>query len=81
MNQALENGRITEAQAEELKSRIESGEAPWLFGPGFFGFRGHAAPAGRGLGPDHFLLFLHDKLTPAAEYLGLTEERAARAAP
>jgi hypothetical protein len=73
VNQALENGRISDEQAEELKSRIESGEAPWLFGPGFFGFRGHAGPGGPG-SDHHFLPFLHDKLTPAAEYLGLSEE-------
>jgi hypothetical protein len=73
VNRALEDGRITEEQAEALRSRIESGEAPWLLGPGFFGFRGHAGPGGPG--PDHsFLPFLHDKLTPAASYLGLTEE-------
>ena len=70
VNQALEEGRITEEQAEELQSRIESGEGPGLFGPGLFGFRGHGGPDG--LGPDHFP-FLQDKLSPAAEYLGLTE--------
>jgi len=77
VNQALEDGRITEEQAEELKSRIESGEAPWLFGPGLFGFRGHGGLGGPdgpdGPGPDHHFFFFHDKLSPAAEYLGLTE--------
>ena len=68
VDQAREEGRITEEQADELRSRIESGE-----GPGLFGFRGHGGPDGlAGPGLDHFP-FLHDKLSPAAEYLGLTE--------
>src|SRR5512145_2107703 len=33
---ALQEGKITEEQAEELKSRIESGEFPPFFGPGLF---------------------------------------------
>ena len=37
VNAALEEGKITEEQAEELKSRIESGEFPRFFGPGLFG--------------------------------------------
>jgi hypothetical protein len=74
VDQALEQGRITEEQAEELRSRIESGEGPGLFGPGLFGFRGHGGPDGvDGPGADHSFPFLHDKLSPAAEYLGLTE--------
>ena len=74
VDQALEQGRITEEQAEELRSRIESGEGPGLFGPGLFGFRVHGGPDGvEGPGPNHHFPFLHDKLSPAAEYLGLTE--------
>jgi hypothetical protein len=71
VDQALEEGKITQEQADELKSRIESGEGPGLFGPGFFGFRGPGQDGLDGPGPDHHF-FLHDKLTPAAEYLGLT---------
>ena len=37
---ALEAGRITEEQAEALKSRIESGEGPPFFGPLFGGLHG-----------------------------------------
>lgn len=73
VNQALEDGKITQEQADELKSRIESGEAPGFFGPGLFGFRGPGGPGGPdGPGPDHHLFF-RDKLSPAADYLGLTE--------
>jgi hypothetical protein len=73
---ALENGRITEEQAEELKSRIESGEMPPFLGPGMFfggprgdGERGFGFGFGPGLG-FHF----GEKLDAAAEYLGVTDE-------
>jgi hypothetical protein len=59
---ALEAGRITQAQADELKQRIESGEFPPFFGP----------PIGPFHGVPPFPLFA-DKLAPAADYLGLTE--------
>jgi len=63
---ALEDGRITEEQAEELKSRIESGEAPPFFGPGFFGEpRDGGHEFGFGFG---------DAVSTAAEYLGVTED-------
>jgi hypothetical protein len=76
VEQALADGRITQEQADELKSRIESGEGPGLLGPGFvgpglFGFRDHGPEGGPGGG--HHFFFFGDKLTPAAEYLGLTE--------
>jgi Rad3-related DNA helicase len=61
VNAALEEGRITEAQANELKERIEAGDVPPFFGPGFFGFH-HGPPLG-----------LFDKLSAAAEFLGLEE--------
>ena len=75
---ALEDGRLTEEQAEELKSRIESGEMPPFLGPGlFFGGpkgdgereRGFGFGFGPGLG-FHF----GEKLDAAAEYLGVTDE-------
>ena len=61
VNAALEEGRITEAQANELKERIEAGDVPPFFGPGFFGFH-HGPPLG-----------LFDKLSAAAVFLGLEE--------
>jgi hypothetical protein len=75
VDQALADGRITQEQADELKSRIESGEGPGLFGPGFvgpglFGFRDHGPGGGPG---EHHFFFFGDKLSSAAEYLGLTE--------
>jgi hypothetical protein len=68
VDKALADGRITEEQADELKSRIESGDAPWLLGPGVFGFRGHGPNAPRADHP----FFFQDKLEPASDYLGLT---------
>ena len=65
VNAALKEGRITKAQADELKARIESGAAPFLghglFGPGRFGFGFHSLH-----GHGHHL-------SAAATYLGLTE--------
>jgi hypothetical protein len=62
VNAALEEGRITEEQANELKERIEAGDVPPFFGPGFFGGFHH------GPGPGLF-----DKLSAAAEFLGLEQ--------
>jgi hypothetical protein len=66
----LAAGRITKAQADELKKRIEAGDVPSLglgrgFGPGLGG------PGGgpRGL----FKAGVGDSLTAAAKYLGLDE--------
>jgi hypothetical protein len=66
VNADLEAGRITKAQADELKVRIEKGEGPLLFsgsrhfGPHRFGDFGHV-PFGA-----------HGHLSVAADYLGLT---------
>ena len=68
LKKALENridaavaaGRLTKAQGEDLKQRIESDDFP-LFGPPAFGF-GHIGPLFHGLGS-------------AADYLGLTESQ------
>lgn len=57
----LKAGKITKAQADELKARIRQGNAPFLFGgPHRFGGPGrlHHAPFGH--------------LSAAADYLGLT---------
>jgi hypothetical protein len=59
---AVADGRLTKAQGEELKKRIESGDFP-LFGPPVFG-RGFP-----GVHP-----FFHG-LDAAASYLGLSEEQ------
>jgi hypothetical protein len=61
---ALEDGRITEEQAEELKERIEEGDSPLFFGAPLFD------------GPDlHYggPVFI-ERFDAAAEYLGLTED-------
>ena len=58
---AFDAGRLTEAQATELKARIDSGDYP-LFGLGPGGGRGH------GPGFHHFA-----DLDAAASYLGVTE--------
>jgi hypothetical protein len=55
---ALAAGRITQAQADELKSRIQSGEIAPFFGHGLFGFGGH----------------LGHHLDAAASYLGLSTD-------
>jgi hypothetical protein len=59
---AVAAGRLTKAQGEELKQRIESGDFP-LFGPPAFG---------PGFGMPH--PFFHG-LDAAASYLGLTDEQ------
>jgi hypothetical protein len=62
VNADLKAGRITKAQADELKAQIEKGGAPLFFGgPHRFGDFGHRVP----FGP-------HDHLSSAADYLGLT---------
>src|SRR5205823_2280440 len=59
---ALKAGALTQAQADELKARINAGEGvPFLSGPGF-GFHHD--------GPNGFV----DQLDAAATYLGLTED-------
>jgi len=55
---AVAAGRLTKAQGDELKQRIESNDVPLFLGPGPFGFR--------------FEHHMHG-LDVAAPYLGLTE--------
>lgn len=58
---ALEEGRITQEEAERLKERIQQSDAPLFFGPPLFGGPHHHGGA-----------VLAMKLEAAAEYLGLT---------
>lgn len=62
---ALEAGKITQAQADELKARINAGDYPPFFGPFRHGFGFRHFPGG----PHVF----GEKLSGAADYLGLTE--------
>ena len=55
----LKAGRITKAQADELKARINAGGFPFFGGPGRFGDFHHLGPIG-----------VHHQAT--ADYLGLT---------
>jgi ribosomal protein S20 len=57
----LKAGRITKAQADQLKARINAGDVPFFGGPGRFhqGFGEHRGPPG-------------EHLSAAAGYLGLT---------
>jgi uncharacterized protein YidB (DUF937 family) len=60
---AVKAGQLTQAQADAIKSRIESGNYPIFGGPGFgFGFR-------------HGFGFFGDKLATAASYLGISESQ------
>ena len=67
VNADLKAGRITKAQADELKARIEKGQVPLYFGGG-----------SRHFGPHRFGDFghvpfgAHGHLSAAADYLGLT---------
>jgi len=58
IDEAVAAGRLTKAQGDELKQRIESGDVPLFGGPGF-GFHERGALLGG--------------LDAAASYLGLTE--------
>ena len=58
---AVESGRLTKEQADELKARIDSDEYPLVFGRG----GDHGGP---GFGHWHF-----EMLATAASYLGVTE--------
>jgi len=64
IDEAVEEGRLTEEQAERLREGLESGEAPLLMGP----WGGH--------GPGHHGVHqgFPGGLDAAAEYLGLSED-------
>ena len=59
VDDAVEQGRLTEEQGNRMKERIDAGEVPFFgLGPGFH--KHHDGP-------------FHAKLEAAAEYLGMTE--------
>jgi hypothetical protein len=68
---ALADGRINQDEADALKERIESGEMPPLFGP-VLGPRFEHFPGRPHRDGLHF--FFEEKLSTAADYLGLTED-------
>jgi hypothetical protein len=66
----LKAGKITKAQADEMKARIEAGGLPLFFGgPHRFGDFGHRGGPG---GPGGFGFHRGGHLSAAADYLGLT---------
>ena len=69
VNADLAAGRITKAQADAMKARIQAGDGV-LGGPGRFG-PGPGGPGGPGFGLGK--PFLGDELATAAKYLGLDE--------
>ena len=62
VDEALDDGRLTQEQADELKERIGADDYPLLFGRG-----GHGGPGGFGR-HGHF-----EVLKTAASFLGMTE--------
>jgi CRP-like cAMP-binding protein/uncharacterized coiled-coil protein SlyX len=67
---ALEEGRITEEEAERLRERIEEGETAFLFGSPLFGRPDFGPPIFGGV---HYgRPIFGTNLEAAAEYLGLT---------
>jgi uncharacterized protein YidB (DUF937 family) len=71
IDEAVEDGRLTEEQADKLKEHIDADEFPLLGGPWKLG-RGMDGRGLRGFGP--FGRFGHFKiLAVAASYLGITE--------
>jgi ribosomal protein S20 len=71
IDDAVDAGVLTEEQAQRMKARIDAGEYPFLFGPGFHG-------RDFGLGGDDLWRsgFGHhtDFLGAAAAYLGMSED-------
>jgi hypothetical protein len=68
VDEQLEAGRITKAQADELKARIREGGLPFLFGRRHFRSDG----AGRFDGPRRLFHAPFGHLSAAADYLGLS---------
>jgi hypothetical protein len=68
VDEQLEAGRITKAQADELKARIREGGVPFLFGRPHFRSDG----PGRFDGPRRLFHAPFGHLSAAADYLGLS---------
>ena len=64
VDEAVKDGRLTKAEADRIKARIDANDVPFL-GPGLRGGPGHH-------GRDHDFHHVH-KLGAAAKYLGLSE--------
>jgi len=71
IDEAVDEGRLTDEQADELKDRIDANEYPMLGGPGVLGRGLHGGP-GFGFGPYGHLGHA-DLLETAASYIGITE--------
>jgi polyhydroxyalkanoate synthesis regulator phasin len=72
IDEAVDEGRLTEEQADALKDRIDENEYPLLGGPWKFGLGLHGPPGLDGFKP--FGFFGHfELLSIAASYLGMTE--------
>ncbi len=65
VDQAVKDGRLTQAQADAAKQRIDEGTLPFFAGPGF----------GRGHGERGFFHRGGGHLDAAASYLGITAEQ------
>jgi hypothetical protein len=77
IEQAVKDGRLTRAQADQLEARIKAGDVPLTpgFGGGFGygggpGFRHHGGDFGRG-----GFGFFGDALQAAQSYLGVTDQQ------
>ena len=71
LDAAVAAGRLTRAQADQLKERLQRNGALGFFGPGRGGgrFFGHGPAGAPHRGP------FHDGLAAAAKYLGLSEDQ------
>jgi polyhydroxyalkanoate synthesis regulator phasin len=69
LEEAVDEGRLTEEQADKLKERIDANEYPFLGGPWKLGF-GLRGPWHGGFGHKHEFALL----ATAASYLGMSEE-------
>ena len=76
IEQAVKDGRLTRAQADQLEARIKAGDVPLTPGFGYGGGPGGFGHHGRGDGPGHggFGVF-RDASAAAQSYLGATDQQ------